>query len=265
MAVCHRERVRPEQAGIARSGKRRVPGLSREEVAWAAEIGITWYTWLEQGRPIKIAEKTLDRIASVLKLDGAENEYLHRLARPPADVAQHWQSHVTHGVRQLVEGYRPGHASVVTPSWDILTWNPSFGALLELNREDEELERNALWIMFTRSCARRAFPEWREIADQMVAIFRLEFAGYSANEWFANLIETLSRESKEFVAAWTGERVLAPQHLDVSAIRDPVSGRVERFETVNVPTPDGTGQRMVFSAPISLHSAREREEIGAGL
>src|SRR5215469_13583254 len=75
-----RERITPEQAGLAPGTRRRTPGLRREEVAQLAGVGVTWYTWLEQGRQINASTQVLDAVASTLRLDQAEREHLYRLA-----------------------------------------------------------------------------------------------------------------------------------------------------------------------------------------
>lgn len=82
-----RERLNPADAGLPTSGRRRTPGLRREEVAALAGVGLTWYTWLEQGRDISVSATFLDNLARVLKLDAAERRYLYLLTqqRPPAE------------------------------------------------------------------------------------------------------------------------------------------------------------------------------------
>ncbi len=78
-----RERLSPEQAGLPPGLRRRTPGLRREEVAQLAGVGVTWYTWLEQGRPINASAQVLTAVAQTLKLDQAEREHLFRLADVP--------------------------------------------------------------------------------------------------------------------------------------------------------------------------------------
>src|SRR5215472_18226759 len=79
-----RERIGPEQAGLPPAPRRRTPGLRREEVAQLAGVGVTWYTWLEQGRPINASTQVLDAIARTLRLDPVERTHLFRLADVPA-------------------------------------------------------------------------------------------------------------------------------------------------------------------------------------
>src|SRR5438270_13880255 len=78
-----RERVTTAEVGLAPGVRRRTPGLRREEVAQLAGVGVTWYTWLEQGRPINASVQVLDAIASVLRLGPSERWHLYRLAEVP--------------------------------------------------------------------------------------------------------------------------------------------------------------------------------------
>src|SRR5205809_4929579 len=77
-----RERIAPEDAGLPSGHRRRTAGLRREEVAQEAGVGVTWYTWLEQGRPIRASSQVLDSVARALRLDEAERE--HRTGWPTA-------------------------------------------------------------------------------------------------------------------------------------------------------------------------------------
>src|SRR5947199_128186 len=79
-----RARLSPADVGLAPGIRRRTPGLRREEVAQLAGVGVTWYTWLEQGRPINASVQILDAIARTLRLDQAERAHLYRLAEIPA-------------------------------------------------------------------------------------------------------------------------------------------------------------------------------------
>ncbi len=78
-----RERIAPEQVGLPPAPRRRTPGLRREEVATLAGVGVTWYTWLEQGRDINASPQVLDAVARTLLLDPHERDHLFRLADAP--------------------------------------------------------------------------------------------------------------------------------------------------------------------------------------
>ncbi len=62
------------------NGHRRTPGLRREEVSQLAGFGLSWYTWLEQGRDITPSASVLDALARVYDLDPPERAHLFHLA-----------------------------------------------------------------------------------------------------------------------------------------------------------------------------------------
>ena len=97
-----RAQVTPQDAGLPANGRRRTPGLRREEVAQLAGVGLSWYTWLEQGRDITPSAGVLDALARVLDLDPAEHAQVHEVH--PLD-AQRPQV-VLHAGAELVRGER---------------------------------------------------------------------------------------------------------------------------------------------------------------
>src|SRR5690606_20905936 len=100
----HRKKLTPADVGLPSHGSRRTPGLRREEVAALAGVGLTWYTWFEQGRDIQVSEKFLLSVAYALKLDDAECSHLFLLAhqRPPPPQA-HQLTSVTPLIQQLMD------------------------------------------------------------------------------------------------------------------------------------------------------------------
>src|SRR6201986_1196983 len=78
-----RERIAPEDAGLPSGHRRRTAGLRREEGAQLSGVGVTWYTWLEQGRPIRASVQVLEAVARTLQLDTIERQHLFRLAEMP--------------------------------------------------------------------------------------------------------------------------------------------------------------------------------------
>src|SRR5690242_10004965 len=71
-----RAEIKPEDVGLPSGGRRRTPGLRREEVAQLAGVGTTWYTWLEQGRDVRASQEVLDGLAQALQLTPAERNHL---------------------------------------------------------------------------------------------------------------------------------------------------------------------------------------------
>jgi PAS domain-containing protein len=244
-----RRRLTPASVGLPQGLRRRIDTLRREDVAWLADVGITWYTWLEQGRPIKMAAGTLARVSSALRLDPAESEYLGKLVQSLGKAPRSWDRVVSERVRTLVDSYSEGYAFVTDPCWDVLTWNKRFASLFGLNGETAELERNGLWIMFTNARVRRLFPDWEEIARRMVAIFRVEHAEFGAHPGFAAIVAELSARSTEFATMWSHVEVFSPMAWSVGQLRDPVTGTITAFQTIRLPIPDSPGQTLVFYVP----------------
>src|SRR5881275_658631 len=114
-----RARITPEQVGLPLVGRRRTPGLRREEVAQLAGVGVTWYTWLEQGRAINASVQVLDAIARTLRLDRAEREHLYRLAGLPR-VPDPAETCLPAEVQSVLDALSPVPAVVYSGRYDAL-------------------------------------------------------------------------------------------------------------------------------------------------
>src|SRR6266567_878699 len=123
-----RERITPEDVGLPPGLRRRTAGLRREEVAQLAGVGVTWYTWLEQGRPINASAQVLEAVARTLRLDESERSHLFTLAGVP-DTTSRVAEICEPAVRELVEALDPYPAFVVSPRYDILAWNRAEASL----------------------------------------------------------------------------------------------------------------------------------------
>ena len=205
-----REAITPAQVGLAESGRRRTPGLRREEVATLAGVGVTWYTWLEQGRDIGVSSPVLERIARVLKLDGTQRRHLFLLAqnRPPVEPGRTWCT-VPPLVRRLMEDWPDHPAYVLNLRWDVLAWNRAAEALFGFQQWPAE-QRNLLWLLFTDDGLRRRFVDWRDDAPRMLASFRRDFVRAASDPAMTGLVETLQRVSPEFLEGWRSQDVVAP-------------------------------------------------------
>jgi transcriptional regulator with XRE-family HTH domain len=124
-----RARLSPAEVGLADWGVRRVPGLRREEVAQLANVGLTWYTWLEQGRQARPSASVLTAIADALRLDAHEREHLFALARDPGDQARGGEDRTGApgpagpGLDTLVQGFEPAPAYAISARFDVLAHN----------------------------------------------------------------------------------------------------------------------------------------------
>src|SRR4051794_26199927 len=146
--------LQPEEIGIKpHLGRRRTPGLRREEVAERAAISVSWYTWLEQGRDIRVSEEVLDRIAESLDLDGRQREYLHSLARGNGNGAGGAQPAggecLAPSIQRILTSHEPNPGYVLSERFTIIGWNsPALAVFGDFSVLPEE-ERNVLHLLFS--------------------------------------------------------------------------------------------------------------------
>lgn len=231
-----RERLSPVQAGLPTAGRRRTPGLRREELAQLASVGTTWYTWLEQGRPITVSAQVLDSLAHALQLDAAERTHLFILARqevpaPPVPASDS----VEPSIRQILDAlgvYPTCYPGFVTNArWDVVAWNEIACRVFTDFAALPPCDRNLLRFLFTHPHARQIYDDWDGAAQRNLAIFRTSTGRYVGEAWFAELIADLSRASPEFAAWWPRNDVHGtPQ--GVKAIRHPLVGQLEMRPTL---------------------------------
>ena len=220
-----RTRLAPTALGVA-SGRRRTPGLRREEVASRANISPTWYTWLEQGRGGAPSADVLDRLAKGLMLTEPEREHLYMLGlgRPP-EARYKPVDGITPRLQRVLDGMALSAAIIKTVMWDVVGWNRAAALLLtdygKLPREG----RNILRLMFASDHVRARNEDWDSIARFVVGAFRADVARAGANNSTAatELVAELSRISPKFEALWRDNDVVA--HGDgVKRIHHPDAG-----------------------------------------
>ena len=144
-----RERIAPEQVGLPPASRRRTPGLRREEVATLAGVGVTWYTWLEQGRDINASPQVLDAVARTLLLDPHERDHLFRLADAPDSTGQSECKTLPPTAQLLLDQLEPFPACIRNARYDVLAFNQAYEELLGPLSDLPFEERNSLWRMFT--------------------------------------------------------------------------------------------------------------------
>jgi len=197
----HRKKLTPGDVGLPATERRRTPGLRREEVAALAGVGLTWYTWFEQGRDIQVSEKFLLSVAYALKLDDAECSHLFLLAhrRPPPPEAHQWDS-VTANIQQLLDDL-PRPAYVQNLRWDVVGWNAAADALFGFADRQRE-DRNLLRMTFSDPDMRRRLTDWPNDAPRLLAQFRYDVAIAPEDPAMLALIEDLKVLSPSFRRGW---------------------------------------------------------------
>ncbi len=153
----HRESTSPESVGLATIGRRRTPGLRREEVSQLAGVGLSWYTWLEQGREITPSASVLDALARVLDLDPPEHAHLFALADVPVPAsAEPYPTEAPPELREVVLGMEPNPAFLLGPRTDVLVWNAGARRMLGQPSAAPDGIPNLLWWLFTDRWSPRA-------------------------------------------------------------------------------------------------------------
>ena len=197
-----RTKLDPAALGCA-AGRRRTPGLRREEVAQRAGISATWYTWLEQGRGGAPSADALDRIAQALVLTDVEREhmFLLGLGRPPG-VRYRSADPITPRLQRLLDTLDCSPAIVRTATWDVVAWNRAAVAVLTDYGALPPDQRNILRMIFCDSRVRAVQGDWEAVARFVVGSFRIDAARAGADAEVAPLVEELCRASPEFAAMW---------------------------------------------------------------
>jgi transcriptional regulator with XRE-family HTH domain len=203
-----RARISPADNGFPVARRRRTPGLRREEVAQLAGMSATWYTWLEQRRPIGVSHGMLDNLARVLQLNPAERIQLFRLARrePIVDSIPERETVSPRFQRMLDQSDMP--AIVMGRRWDVLGWNLAARAFFLDFEQVPPDERNLVWLTFTYTALRSLIVEWSTRAQDTLARFRADYGRYAGDSQFVQLVDRLNAVSPEFAQWWPRHDVL---------------------------------------------------------
>ncbi len=224
-AYLRNRRTKLDSASLGLSGgRRRTSGLRREEVAQRANISVTWYTWLEQGRGGNPSSEVLDRIARALTLTDVEREHLFLigLGHPP-EVRTRGRDAITPRLQRLLDALTYSPAIVRTATWDVVAWNRAAAAVLTDYGALPPDQRNILRMIFCDSRVRAAQSEWEAVARFVVAAFRIDAARAGADDETASLVRELCQSSPEFASMWRDNDVEA--HGDgVKHLRHPQVG-----------------------------------------
>jgi transcriptional regulator with XRE-family HTH domain len=197
-----RERIRPEQVGLRSMRRRRTPGLRREEVAQLAGVGITWYTWLEQGREINPSAQVLDAIARTLQFDSHEHAHLFTLAGFATTTIEKQCQALCPTIRPLIDQLEPFPAMVVNSRLDLIAYNRIYASFFSDIDSIPFEERNCLWLTFTSPEWQAAIVDWDDVAGNMVAEFRAAMAEHLDDPAWKSLVARLHRASPKFAAVW---------------------------------------------------------------
>jgi len=243
-----RERISPEQVGLPSSRRRRTPGLRREEVAQLAGVGVTWYTWLEQGRDINASPQVLDAIARTLQFDAHEHAHLFTLAGLPTitTIADECDA-LCPTARLLIEQLEPYPASVLNARFDLLAFNRVYASFFD-DLETMPLEdRNCLWLAFTDPLWREVMVDWDESVGRMVAEYRAAMAEHIDDPAWQGFVDRLHRASPEFTTFWDRHDVVRMENNTQRAMHPTVG--LLRLNYTNLWLDHGPRARIVAFTP----------------
>lgn len=220
-------RTRLDANALGFAGRRRTPGLRREEVAQRANISPTWYTWLEQGRGGAPSADVLNRIATGLMLTEPEREHLFMLGlgRPP-EVRYKTAEGVTPRLQRLLDSLEASPAFIRTATWEVVAWNPAAAVVLTDYGALPPSQRNILRMIFGNPAIRAKQHNWESLARFVVGAFRADAARAGAVSEISELVDELCKISPEFEALWRENDVNI--HGDgVKRIEHPKLGAIE--------------------------------------
>ena len=199
--------VHPEDLGLDPfPGRRNTPGLRREEVASAAGVSMTWYTWLEQGRPADPSPQVIDAIARALCLDAESHRHLRRLAGLIAPEHDRMPDDVGPQLTRLLDTIEPTPACLLGLRFDFLAWNRPFDRIWQPGSLPAG-RRNLMWLYFAKGTTAAMGVGWEERGRHLLGQFHAAAAEHPGDERFAELIGALQEESKQFRVWWPQNRV----------------------------------------------------------
>ncbi|KZE52274.1 DNA-binding protein [Brevibacillus parabrevis] len=214
-----RAKILPQSVGLAPGTRRRTPGLRREEVAQLAGVSSTWYTWLEQGRDIKVSPSVLDAVSKALQLTVDERKYLFALALESGTAVgttlhKDESPQISPALERIVNELHTCPAIISDRRLHIVGWNKAAAhVFLDFEQIPGE-ERNLIRLLFTRKELRRLAVNWEHFVSGFLAIFRAYYGQYVEDEWYEHFFREMRDVHPDFHRLWEQSDVsTAPEVL----------------------------------------------------
>lgn len=247
----------PCDVGLAESGRRRTPGLRREEVAMLAGVSVSWYTWLEQGRSISVSASVLERLCDVLQLDSDQREYLfalvHNRPAPLRPLTSELRREASPATWRTLEALTVP-AFALTHRWDVIAWNDIVLHFRDYSRLPSD-DRNLLKMLVTDPMHKENRDEYERKVARATSILRLECSHAGEDPALEDLIEELSSLCPVFRRHWQESNSLA-QPEGENILYHPELGGL-RFENVAYVPKGEPHVRIVIFFPRDEKSAQE--------
>ncbi|MFC0675201.1 helix-turn-helix transcriptional regulator [Brachybacterium hainanense] len=233
-----RNRITPEQAGILPGGRRRVPGLRREEVAMLAGVSVEYYARMERGDLRGVSSEVLDSLARTLRLDEAETDHLHALAEAAGPQPARRKKKTEQPFRPSLQRFID---AIAMPVWvrdcrmDFVAGNPMGRVLYAPLLEDPASHGNTARFVFFSPASRVFFPDWEESAANIVASLRTYAGQNPRDKRLTDLIGELVCRSDDFRVRWAAHDV-RHHRTGVKRIHHPEVGDLELvYEAMDFP------------------------------
>jgi hypothetical protein len=226
-------------------------------------VGVTWYTWLEQGRDINVSPQVLEAVCRTLLLDPHERSHVITLAGfVEQRLAKECQS-ISPAVQTMLDGLTPIPGVVQNARFDVLAYNQPYGHLFADLDALPLGDRNMLWLSFTRPEWRHGMVEWEQTVHRLVAQYRLAMADHVGEPAWRGLIARLSEASADFVRVWEEREVLGPENQTKLIMNGKVG--LLRLESTHYWLGPRPGSRLIVYTPADAECRERLEKLAADL
>ncbi len=243
-----RARIKPAELGLPSPQRRRTEGLRREDVAALSGVSVAWYTWLEQGRAMRVSDEVLERICHTFRLTSDEREYLFSLVQHRSPRLQH-ESQV-----EAPEELSRMLQSVAVPAllmnlrWDVLGWNELNTRIFRDYAVLPAGERNLVDLLFTRPSYYKNPDDFEAMARRVLAKLRVDFSKSTEDPKFEAMIRRLDASSPVFRRIWRTPEINVRSY-GVHRFLHPAYGELSFEHTTFVPDGHPT-LRVVLCTPV---------------
>ncbi len=232
-----RARLRPEDTGLpVYGGRRRVPGLRREELATLAGVSVDYYVRLEQGRLQNVSESILEAVARALRLDEAERAHLYNIAKPTRRPGRTRPQSVRPSQQWLLDALYATPAYILGRRLDVMAWNDMASALLTVDLAALPANRRNMGrLVFLDGNAHELWVSWDRKARETLGGLRMQAGHYPDDPQLANLIGELSLKSPEFRQLWAEQTIWATPNGTMQFAHPVVGDLTLAYEALAVP------------------------------
>jgi transcriptional regulator with XRE-family HTH domain len=249
-----RARIKPSDVGLPMARLTRSGGLRREDVAAISGVSASWYTWLEQGRDMRVSDEVLERISTTLKLSEDERIYLFSLVqgRPPR-LRDATRMEAPADIIRMIDALTVP-AIVMNLRWDVLAWNRINAVIYRDYATRAPTDRNLLEILLTRPVHHMSREQLETAAQRMVARLRFDYSRCADDPRFESLVRRLNTVSALFNRLWRRPD-FSLRAYGIHRFNHPQYGELAFEHTSCVP--DGhPGMRVVIGAPANTAAGR---------